>query len=409
MRCTLHAQVRGTLSLLACSSLALIWAVYLLLSSVRIPNTFIILLIALLLFTEKWYFTLCWISVYSLVINVCTTIVAYLYFILFAGSANSGRSYPIYTDCFVILVIFFLLFCLNKKISFNFRPLDHIHLGGYCLIAFMIIIDFLLSGISSVLFFMDLNRFGRHILIATIFLLVTMSLAILLLYFRLRYYNILLKQADEVKLKLLQLEEQHYRELQQKTMDLRAFRHDYNFHITAMQGLIVNNDTEGLKRYVAALAENKESVYYISTNHPVGDAIANYFYENRPENSDFYMEGKFPEKIFVDDSDLCIVFSNLLKNAVEALEQLPEGCLRKIYVSLFASSEYINLTVENTCDPDQEKDLEELATSKIDTINHGLGLKNVRSVVEKYDGRLDLEVRDNIFSAFVLLRNVVLS
>ncbi len=406
MRRILHAQMRGPLSLLACSSLAIIWAVYLLLFSLQIPNTFIILLIALLLFTEKWYFTLCWISVYSLVINICTTIVAYLYFIIFAGSINSGHNYSVFTDCLVILVIFFLLFFLEKKVPSNFSPLEHIHLGGYCLIAFVIIIDFLLSVFSSVLFFMDLNRFGRHFLIVAIFVTVIMSLAILFLYLRLRHYNILLKQADEVKLKLLQLEEQHYRELQQKTMDLRAFRHDYNFHITAMQGLIAENDTEGLKRYVAALAKNKESVYYISTNHPVGDAIANYFYENKPENSDFYMEGKFPEEIFVDDSDLCIVFSNLLKNAVEALERLPEGCLRKIYVSLFASPEYINLTVENTCDPDQEKDLEELATSKIDTINHGLGLKNVRSVVERYDGRLDLEVRDNIFSAFVLLRNI---
>lgn len=108
---------------------------------------------------------------------------------------------------------------------------------------------------------------------------------------------------------MLALEERHYNDFCKKNEDLRAFRHDYNFHIMVMQELAKHPNPDKLKNYVNDLSNIKEQVYYLSTNHAVSDAIVNYFYENSPQNVLFELEGKFPENIFVNDSDfMCYSF-----------------------------------------------------------------------------------------------------
>ena len=67
---------------------------------------------------------------------------------------------------------------------------------------------------------------------------ILVSILLLILYFRLKHYHSLLKERETINQKMLLLEEKHYKEMLKKNEDLRAFRHDYNFHITAMQGFV---------------------------------------------------------------------------------------------------------------------------------------------------------------------------
>ncbi len=99
-----------------------------------------------------------------------------------------------------------------------------------------------------------------------------------------------------------------------------------------MQGFVAKLDLRGLKNYVEHLSGIKEQMYYISTNNSVCDAIVNYFYENLDKNIEFKCDGKFPESIFVNDSDLCVVFSNLLKMRwKQLLKRIKKTILRYTY------------------------------------------------------------------------------
>ena len=44
------------------------------------------------------------------------------------------------------------------------------------------------------------------------------------------------------------------------------------------------------------------------------------------------------------------------------------------------------------------------ATTKEDKENHGLGMKIVRSMVERYDGVLQVEEKDHMFSVTVMVK-----
>ena len=399
-----HLERRNSrLGLTTSALLTIGWAICILLFQSLVPYTFIILAVTFLLFREKWYLLLCCTGVFSLMLNILSNTALYVFHI-FTGKETAFVHFVLsLTSVMVLLIGAFIL--KRRHISVQ-EQIHSIHRKSYCLIVLVTIIDFFLSSVSSLLFYQNLNKLGRYLLVLAIFIMIVMSITLLLLYFRLQHYHTLLKETNAVNKKMLELEIQHYKEMQEKTMTLRSFRHDYNYHVTAMQGLAVKEDWIGLKKYIASLSNTKEQLYYISTNHPVADAIVNYFYECLSDNTDFQLDGKFPENVFFDDVDLCIILSNLLKNAVEAIAKLPQTFRKKLYISLYADEQYMSILVENTSTPYQDDFFNHLGTTKIDTINHGLGLKNVKRVVDKYEGKLDLQYLDETFTTTVLLYHI---
>ena len=101
-------------------------------------------------------------------------------------------------------------------------------------------------------------------------------------------------------MKLLKLEENHFMTLQNKNMDLRAFRHDYNHHIRALQNL-VSDSPDKLVHYIENMAEIKEYTHYISCNSLVADSVVNYYYEEfRNIKAAFQVTGMLPEHIAIE-------------------------------------------------------------------------------------------------------------
>ena len=401
LRNVLHLKwTSSRLRLGICFLLTIGWAVCILLFQPPVPYTFIMIVAVFLLFCEKWHLLLCCSIVFSLILNILSNTAFYIFYIV---TGAETRFVHFVLSLLSAIILLTGAFVIKQKHLFEQGQIRRISWKGYFLIGLVTIIDFFLSSVSNLLFSQNLNALGRHLLVFAIFIMIIMSIVLLLLYFRLQQTHTQLKEINTINQKMLELEVQHYKEMQRKSMDLRSFRHDYNYHVTAMQGLAAKEDWSGLKKYVAGLSDTKEQLYYISTNHPVADAIVNYFYENIPANTEFQLDGKFPETVFFDDIDLCVILSNLVKNAAEAIARLPLTSKKKLYVSLYSDEKYTSILVENTSPPYQDKSFDHLPTSKPDTLNHGLGLKNVKKVVEHYNGKLDLHYKNETFSASVFL------
>ena len=45
---------------------------------------------------------------------------------------------------------------------------------------------------------------------------------------------------------------------------------------------------------------------------------------------------------------------------------------------------------------------DKLRTTKRDAINHGLGLKSIKLIAEKYNGSVSIDTSDNVFSLSIL-------
>lgn len=406
-RFILHSRVTHSL-IRRCAGVAviLLWSVLILTEHAPCPYIVGILICLLLLYAEKWYFMLCWYTAYSLLLLVFSSYITCFIYITAARRIDI-HLISRYTS-FAIVLFIVALCCIiwDKTITFS-EFLRTISVKESILVAFVCFMNFILSGISSILFVQDtMNTLGRQVILIAILSIVFMSIVILYCYFRLKRYHFLLQQNDSMNRMLLQQEKQYYMELQKKNMDIRAFRHDYNQHILALHELASAKEDTAVYQYIDSMMEFQERSSIISTNHIIADAIVNYFYSKKKEKTVFHVEGKLQQDLFISDNDLCTILSNLLKNATAALENAPEDAGQKIMLTLFSNNEYLSIQVINSSREYSEKELAELKTTKRISKNHGFGIPNILAVLQKYRGIIDFSYANDCFTADVYIRNL---
>lgn len=179
--------------------------------------------------------------------------------------------------------------------------------------------------------------------------------------------------------------------------------HEFNNRMTAIKSMLDQGKIEELQKYVDSIeAKIKEYPQIFNTKNAIVDAIMTAKYEEMVNNNILFVH-KFSElsELKIADDDLVILLSNLLNNAIEACMKAEKKTIKMKFV---VDERHIVLSVTNTfADKPSEMD-GELVTSKDDELgNHGVGLKNVREIVEKYDGCCTVNFDDEWFFVAILI------
>jgi len=196
------------------------------------------------------------------------------------------------------------------------------------------------------------------------------------------------------------LMEENYRQLH-KTQQAHARQlHDFKHHLLAIKGLASTGKQSDIGGYVDKLLETsyQEAAVCHSGNDTI-DAIINCkAAEAGQENISFAFTASFPVRTNIDPTDLCGVLANQIDNALEACRELPDSGPREIVVEVYQNENFAFFRVENTVKGDPFENNPRLLSTKKDTSQlHGLGLKNIREIAEKYDGSLRNEYRNGRF------------
>ncbi|NJA01277.1 sensor histidine kinase, partial [Clostridioides difficile] len=102
--------------------------------------------------------------------------------------------------------------------------------------------------------------------------------------------------------------------------------------------------------------------------------------------------------------DLCTIFSNSLDNAIEASLKIPDLSNRKVVLKARCEKEYFSyLLTNNKVNPINRKQ-ELFISDKKDSNSHGYGIENIREIVNKYNGKLDISYTESEFSLFLYIR-----
>ena len=108
------------------------------------------------------------------------------------------------------------------------------------------------------------------------------------------------------------------------------------------------------------------------------------------------------------DNDLCLVFGNLIENAIEAcrrmdtLDSSDETPSRFIRLHAHVHYKTLIITMDNSFDGHVTIQNGKYRSSKRD--DYGIGLSSIRSVAGKYDGNVAFEAADGIFQSSVYLQ-----
>ena len=95
--------------------------------------------------------------------------------------------------------------------------------------------------------------------------------------------------------------------------------------------------------------------------------------------------------------DLYTMLSNALDNAIESAEQLDESGMKTIRFSMAERGKMLCIEVENYYAGTVEMRGGLPVTSKADTMNHGIGVKSIRTLAQQYGGDIDISLDEQIF------------
>ena len=95
---------------------------------------------------------------------------------------------------------------------------------------------------------------------------------------------------------------------------------------------------------------------------------------------------------FIDAMDLTTIFGNLIDNAIEACEEVKDD--KKIFLSMGQVHEMICVKINNSCgNVEWNGDMPISRKGR----NGGIGLKNVKRCIEKYDGSIKMKQENKEF------------
>lgn len=208
--------------------------------------------------------------------------------------------------------------------------------------------------------------------------------------------------------------QEHMGEMERVYSGIRGMRHDMKNTLSVIMQLAAGKE-EGLQAYLEELSRTMDRLEFrFKTGNTVVDTLLNMKYHeivNTMPDLRMDAEGlQFPEKLSIQSYDMGIILGNALDNAIEAcrkLKAIEPDAEAFIRISSFQKKELFFLKVENSFDGRLvRKPQNELpATDKPDGENHGIGLINIKSTAEKYQGTMDFKVNGRVFILSVMLKN----
>lgn len=213
--------------------------------------------------------------------------------------------------------------------------------------------------------------------------------------------------------------EEHARELERLYSGVRSMKHDMKNQLAVLGNLIMRQDgVEEIPGYLEQLGRTlgKLDLPFQTGNTVVDSLLSMKYHEACEKIPEIRFEAHdliFPKECRIQSTDICIILGNALDNAIEACEKLPEDTAsRECYIRLYSSccQDMLLLTVENSFNGilkvDQDSSFP--ATTKPDSKAHGIGMHNIKTAAEQYQGGVSWEADDGGFTLTVMLNNGVL-
>lgn len=188
-----------------------------------------------------------------------------------------------------------------------------------------------------------------------------------------------------------------FKEKEESWHRLTDFRHDIKNHMICLNNLLRNEKNDQAVIYLDKLTDMVTQMNKgISTGNEYSDAIIN---EKSgimtSKNITFTEDICLPPECTLEPVELSCIFGNLLDNAIHACEQIPPS-QRWIHANVFVRQSQLVIIIENSMSGNENQQKGNTA------LTEGIGLCNVRRVIEKHGGTMELS-KDKIFSFCAML------
>lgn len=207
-----------------------------------------------------------------------------------------------------------------------------------------------------------------------------------------------LKAAEKEVAGQMELQRQEYEDMCKKVESGREYRHDMRHHLLAMEEMAKAGDNGELLAYIGdlsgRLAETAGRTY---CKDPAVNAVLSASLQKAERAGCKVTENIcLPDELPFERTDLCILLANTIENAVNACAEFLE---KDRYIRLsaeFQEDKKLAIAVDNPCAGEVHFDREGFPDVP-QREGHGIGLKSVRRIADKYRGFFQCECENGEF------------
>lgn len=199
--------------------------------------------------------------------------------------------------------------------------------------------------------------------------------------------------------KQLNMQISHYEALTSQYEANRRIRHDIMHHVNTIQYLLADGKQQEAAEYAGQfLKENRRSSMLGSCENPVVDAflfgrVEEAKKQGIPVKTDIILPAELP----ISNTELVIVFGNIMDNAVEACAKIDNP---SIELDARIEGSYLIISETNPALPEPEDNKKR----RIPELERGVGTQILESLAKKHDGSSVIETKDGKFTVSVILR-----
>ncbi len=225
-------------------------------------------------------------------------------------------------------------------------------------------------------------------------------------FFMLYLYNMLLHSiSHKYEAKLLKQQVNIYSNqlnvILQSEEKVKSLRHDMKHHMNEIKLLANKYGITEIQGYIDNMEEficNPAEI--VSSGNLEIDSLLNYMLQKaREELKEVDVKVKIPEAIG-HSFDINVILGNLLENALEAARQTEE---KQLNVNIQFYQGIFKIVIENSYNGTLIRGKQGVITSKKEKESHGIGMGNVKKIVEKYGGIMEVYSHDMRFGVKLIL------
>lgn len=197
-------------------------------------------------------------------------------------------------------------------------------------------------------------------------------------------------------------QKKHSQLMVEHTEQLRRQRHDLRHQLAAIRGLTREDNTR-LKEYIDGLIQDIPAAPQAYCENLTVNAIVSHYaalYQERGIEAEFQLT--VPTRTEeITDAELCVIFGNLLENALEACGRMVEG-RRFIRIKSKVHLGTLTITMDNSFDGHVQIENGRYRSSKRE--DFGVGLTSIQTVAQECGGEAWFEADGRVFHSAVYLR-----
>lgn len=206
------------------------------------------------------------------------------------------------------------------------------------------------------------------------------------------------------------MEMEYYNHIDEQNKGFRRIRHDYKDNIETVSVLLSSGGAENIEKAKEILEGVSKKIDATSTvmysqNKVVNAVVTVKSEEAKSKGVDFEACINIPNELGgIESIDINSVFANVLQNAIEGCERVPETEQRFIELKADYKAGFVIIKCRNSCYGINKDENGKILTSKEDKANHGFGLVLLEDASRKYEGEFTVRVTGNVFETTVALK-----